>query len=520
MTSASIKGNSCILADLLLFPINPQHLQDIIDSMGLILSHSSLLLAFVVTFVVTIQIFLCRRRHRSPFSSPKLPPGTVGWPLVGETLQFLSAGWKGHPESFVLNRMSKFSSECFKTSIIGVPTAFACGAAGNKFLFSNEGKLVSVWWPDSVKKLFPTTGDQIESAKRMRRLLPQFFKPEALQGYIGNMDDIAQRHFASHWDNHPQVTVFPLAKRYTFWVACQLFLSMEDPKHIELLVEPFEHISSGVIGIPVDLPGTQFNRAIKASKMVREKLGAITKQRKHDLAKNNVHPEARDILSHMLVSIDEDGQHMDELEIVDKIMGLLIGGHDTASSTITILVKFLAEYPQVYVLVYKEQMEIARSKAPGELLNWYDIQQMKYSWNVACEVLRLFPPLQVGFREAIHDLTYSSFQVPKGWKLCWSAHSTHYDPNCFSEPQKFDPTRFEGKGPAPYTYIPFGGGPRMCPGKEYARLEILVFMHNIVKRFRWEKLLPEEKITFNPLPSPVSGLPIRLTPHDKYHSNI
>lgn len=69
----------------------------------------------------------------------------------------------------------------------------------------------------------------------------------------------------------------------------------------------------------------------------------------------------------------------------------------------------------------------------------------------------------------------------------------------FPMPEEFDPTRFEGDGPAPYTFIPFGGQPRMCPGKEFARLQILVFLYNVVKGFRWE--------------SEVHGLPIRLQPN-------
>ena len=99
-------------------------------------------------------------------------------------------------------------------------------------------------------------------------------------------------------------------------------------------------------------------------------------------------------------------------------------------------------------------------------------------------------------------------------QLYWNAHSTHKNPEFFSEPEIFDPSRFEGRGPAPYTFVPFGGGPRMCPGKEYARLEILVFIHHLVKRFRWEKLIADEEIVVNPFPVPANGLPVRLFPHN------
>ncbi|CAL5358718.1 unnamed protein product [Camellia sinensis] len=202
----------------------------------------------------------------------------------------------------------------------------------------------------------------------------------------------------------------------------------------------------------------------------------------------------------------KDGKYMQEMDIADKILGLLVGGHDTAS--VAFIIKYLAELPHVYDLVLKEQMEIAKAKAPGELLNWEDLQKMKYSWNVAFEVMRLVPPLEGAFREAITDFLYAGFSVPKGWK----------NPEYFPKPEKFDPSRFEGTGPVPYTYIPFGGGPRMCPGKEYARLEILVFMHNLVTRFKWEKVLPHEKIVVNPMPIPEKGLPIRLFRHNSSQS--
>ncbi|CAH2050352.1 unnamed protein product [Thlaspi arvense] len=410
--------------------------------------------------------------------------------------------------------MAKFSPRAFKTSLFGAPTIVMCSAPGNKFLFSNENKLVTAWWPASINKIFPssTQTSSNEEMKKMRKLLPQFLRAEALHRYIGIMDSIAQRHFESDWENQKEIVAFPLSKMYTFWLACRLFISVEDPEEVATFSQPFEVLATGIFSIPVDLPGTPFNKAIKASNLIRKKLVEIIKQRKKDLAENKASP-TQDILSHMLLTPDEDGNFMHEMDIADKILGLLVGGHDTASATITFIIKYLAELPHVYDEVYKEQMEIAKSKAPGELLNWEDLQKMRYSWNVACEVLRLAPPLQGAFREAINDFMYAGFSIPKGWKLYWSAHSTHRNPEYFPNPEKFDPSRFEGSGPAPYSFVPFGGGPRMCPGKEYARLEILAFMHNLMKRFRWEKLLPDEKIVVNPMPIPEKGLPVRLYRH-------
>ncbi|XP_030969514.1 beta-amyrin 28-monooxygenase-like [Quercus lobata] len=468
-----------------------------------------ILFAFIASLSVVFLLY-----HKSYASHPNLPRGKMGLPFIGESLEYLSTGRKGHPEKFIYDRMAKFSSEVFKTSIFGEPVVVMCNTAGNKFLYSNENKLVTAWWPSSVNKIFPSSlqTSSNEESKKMRKMLPNFMKPEALQRYIGIMDTIARRHFEAGWEGKQEVTVFPLAKNYTFWLACRLFLSIEDPKHVAKFADPFTVLASGILSIPIDLPGTPFNRAIKASNLIRKELRAIIKQRKIDLAENKASP-TQDILSHMLLASDENGQFMAEMDIADKILGLLIGGHDTASAAVTFVVKYLAELPEIYNEVLKEQMEIAKSKEPGELLNWDDIQKMRYSWNVACEVMRLAPPLQGAFREAINDFVFAGFSIPKGWKLYWSANSTHRNPEYFPEPEKFDPSRFEGNGPRPYSYVPFGGGPRMCPGKEYARLEILVFMHNVVKRFNWEKLLPDEKIIVNPMPIPAKGLPVRLIPH-------
>ena len=83
------------------------------------------------------------------------------------------------------------------------------------------------------------------------------------------------------------------------------------------------------------------------------------------------------------------------------------------------------------------------------------------------------------------------------------------DPVHFPEPERFDPSRFEekqGRG----VYVPFGSGPHMCCGREYARIKVLVFLHNVVTRFRLSKANPNERVIYTPDPVFVDGLRINL----------
>ncbi|EYU25993.1 hypothetical protein MIMGU_mgv1a0114622mg, partial [Erythranthe guttata] len=143
--------------------------------------------------------------------------------------------------------------------------------------------------------------------------------------------------------------------------------------------------------------------------------------------------------------------------------------------------------------------------------------KMRYTWNVVSETMRVMPPIMGAFREALTDIRYQGYHIPKGWKLYWSSSFTHREGGTFEDSMKFDPSRFEGGGPAAYTYVPFGGGARMCLGKEFARVEILIFIHNIIKRFRWKLKIVDPQIAYDPTPIPLDGLPILLLPHHHHH---
>lgn len=206
-----------------------------------------------------------------------------------------------------------------------------------------------------MDKIFPhskqTSNSEVESIK-LRKMLPNFLKPNMLERYIAIMDQITEKHFVSTWEGNDQVVVYPLTKRLTFSVACRLFLSLEDPNDVADLAHRFSQIAPGLFSMPIDFPGTPFWRAIKAANYIRKKLLAIIEQRKIELGAGKA-LHTYDILSHMLLTSDENGSAMKELDISDKILGLLVGGHDSINSACSSIVKYLAELPNIYEEVYK-----------------------------------------------------------------------------------------------------------------------------------------------------------------------
>lgn len=245
-------------------------------------------------------------------------------------------------------------------------------------------------------------------------------------------------------EDEEEVKVFPTIKSYTFELACRLFMTLEDPVQISELATLFNVFLKGIISIPVNLPGTRFYKAKKATSAIKNRLRTIARQRRAALEHKTAEP-SQDLLSHLLATPDENGRFMSESVIVNNILMLLFAGHDTSSVAITMLMKNLAELPQVYENVLKgmcpillhqfnscnwyepcvwwdlitttEQIEIASSREGEEYLQWEDIQKMRYSWNVVCETMRLWPPIIGGFREALTDISYEGYHIPKGWKV-------------------------------------------------------------------------------------------------------
>jgi len=147
------------------------------------------LLSFATILTIIIYVFF-----KYFFAKPKekIPPGTFGWPIIGETIQFFISLYYGMVHEFVQERTKKYNSHVFKTSLLGQKVVIFSGPAANKFIFTKGNKLFSGWRPNSVQKLFPSTSFvPIEhDTKRAQSVISYFLNSQNVETLISIMDYI------------------------------------------------------------------------------------------------------------------------------------------------------------------------------------------------------------------------------------------------------------------------------------------------------------------------------------------
>ncbi|KAG0463815.1 hypothetical protein HPP92_019884 [Vanilla planifolia] len=129
--------------------------------------------------------------------------------------------------------------------------------------------------------------------------------------------------------------------------------------------------------------------------------------------------------------------------MVDFLLALLVAGHETTPTIMTIVVKFLTENPSALALVKEEQEEIrARKKDECEALEWSDYKSMSFTQCVINETLRVSNIISGVFRRAVADVHFKDYTIPKGCKVFASFRAVHLDEHYFEEARTFNPWRW------------------------------------------------------------------------------
>lgn len=433
-------------------------------------------------------------------SRPKLPlpPGTLGWPYIGETFQLYSQ----NPNVFFASKVKRYGS-IFKSHILGCPCVMISSPEAVKFVLVTRAHLFKPTFPASKERMLGKEAiffNQGAYHAKLRKLVLRAFTPEGIKNKVSNIESIANDSLQSLEGR--LVNTYQEMKTYTFNIALLSIFGEDGVLYREDLKRCYYILEKGYNSMPINLPGTLFNKSMKARKELAEIVAKIL------LSRRQMKKDHNDLLG----SFMGDKEGLTDQQIADNIIGVIFAARDTTASVLTWIFKYLSENPSVLQAVTEEQEAIVRSKEEcGEekVLTWADTKKMPITSKVIQETLRVASILSFTFREAVEDVEYEGYLIPKGWKVLPLFRNIHHSPENFPDPEKFDPSRFE-VAPKANTFIPFGNGTHSCPGNELAKLEISVLLHHLTTKYRWSVVGAQNGIQYGPFALPQNGLPIRL----------
>ena len=201
-----------------------------------------------------------------------------------------------------------------------------------------------------------------------------------------------------------------------------------------------------------------------------------------------------DLLDMLLDARYEDGNFMDEAQLLDEILILFTAGHETTSNALTFIFQLLALNPEWQEKIHQEIEEIDANSEDLML----KIASSKITQQVIEEGMRMYPPAYFIDRVNVEADEFENMYLEPGSNLLFSLHEIHRHPDLWEAPNTFKPGRFENAGNKfSSQYFPFGAGPRKCIGNNFAMFEMIIAVQELVRNY---KIYPEfSEIEITPL---------------------
>jgi cytochrome P450 len=211
---------------------------------------------------------------------------------------------------------------------------------------------------------------------------------------------------------------------------------------------------------------------LRRSKKMRKILKEIISDRKTE---NNSHNDLLDML--LSARYEDTGEGMTEEQLTDEIHVLLFAGHETTANTLSWLLYLLAGHPEV----------LKKLKDAIENMPILESPKNEYINAVISEAMRLYPAAWMTERVSLKDDTFDGFSFPKGTIIVPFFYGLHRSKKYWSNESSFDPGRFISSDPLKFrkvrNFFPFGAGPRMCIGNNFAMAEMAIILHEFLSRF-------------------------------------
>lgn len=461
-----------------------------------------LVLIGVVVGVLLVSSLLLRwnevrysRRQRG-----LLPPGTMGWPLFGETTEFLKQG-----PCFMKARRLRYGS-LFRTHILGCPTVVCMDPELNRHMLQSESRGFVPGYPQSMLDILGRNNIAAVHGplhRAMRGAMLGLVRPAMIQDCLLPKIDAFMRAHLHGWAG-TVVDIQDKTKEMALLSALSQIAGITAGPLSDALKTELYTLVLGTISLPINLPGTSYYQGFQARKKLVSMLEQlIAERRSSDHAQN-------DMLAALLSGNHGTREKLSDEQIIDLIITLIYSGYETMSTTSMMAVKYLSEHPQALEELRKEHLDIRKGKSPEEAIDYKDFKSMTFTRAVIFETLRLATVVNGLLRKTTQDVEMNGYVIPKGWRIYVYTREINYDPFMYPDPITFNPWRWLEKSMESHPhFMLFGGGGRMCPGKEVGIAEIATFLHYFVTRYRWEE---EGKNTILKFPrvEAANGLHIRV----------
>lgn len=213
--------------------------------------------------------------------------------------------------------------------------------------------------------------------------------------------------------------------------------------------------------------------------------------------------DRNDLLSLLMGATYEDtGEHMGNKQLRDEVMTIFVAGHETTANALSWTLYLLSLHQDVLKKCREEILRVIGNRKP----EYNDLSQLTYLTMVIEETMRLYPPAWIIGRKTIRPDKIGNYAVPSGHNILISPYALHRDKRFWPQPEKFMPERFlldEVKKRPRNSYLPFGAGPRMCIGNNFAIMEMQIVLSMIIQKFNLlspdnQTVFPEPLITLRP----------------------
>jgi cytochrome P450 len=362
------------------------------------------------------------------------------------------------------------------------------------------------------KGLLTTHGD---AWRTQRRLIQKGFDRKQLEALCAIMQDSlaeSMREFDRKIETGP-VDIYPSLMKMTFaMVARSLFGAKLKDEDIDLVSHTICTVQEFIVRQtlqPYMNPWFSVSGELRKHEEMRTRADGVLLEyitrRRHE-------PPGHDLLQTLMDARYADGEGMPDDLVLSESMQLLVAGHETSSNAISWLLYLLSMHPECLDRV-RQEFDSVLGDAP---LSFGALPRLEYTTQVIQEALRLYPPFWMVDREAVADDRVGDLEIPRGSTVIVFVYGAHHAPRHWEDSESFDPERFtkpNEKLHTPFTYLPFGGGPRGCIGGNYAMLQILMILSVLLRRYDFQ-LSPGQTIEARPMVilRPKHGIRMTFTP--------